>query len=153
VSRDVRDSVTQTEVLTPAGSIVHGEQREINAANLNDCSLAVVWDDIVLPDGAHIAIPKLPSADAQGYTSLAGEVDRHLAQLWGPALLVSAISAGVMLAQNPTYGGYQGCSATQEASGAITSSLASRAMQPLNSEFGPCARPSPSPSPRRSGSC
>jgi type IV secretory pathway VirB10-like protein len=122
VSHPARDQ-TLTEVLIPAGSIVHGLQNGTNAFNSNDQSLTVVWDDIELPNGAHIPVPKMNAMDATGAPGLSGEIDHHFAQIWLPAILTSAITAGVMLAQNPQYGSAQGYSGEQQASGAFASSL------------------------------
>jgi hypothetical protein len=132
VSQDARDSVTQTEVLIPMGSKLHGIERGSGQVGINDTSIIVTWDDLTLPNGAHIPLPKMPAADTQGYPGLSDEVDRHLAATWGPALAISAITAGVMLAQNPTYGGYQGYSGMQEATGAFANSLGTHATQQLN---------------------
>ena len=121
LSQDARDSVTQTEVLIPMGSKLHGIERGSGQVGINDKSIIVVWDDLTLPNGGHVPLPHLPAADAQGYPGLTDEVDRHLASTWGPALLISSITAGVMLAQHPTFGSYQGYDATQQASGAFAS--------------------------------
>jgi type IV secretory pathway VirB10-like protein len=83
VSHPVRDQ-TLTEVLIPAGSIVHGEQNGTNLANFNDRSLSVVWDDIELPNGAHIPVPKMNGMDANGSPGVSGEVDAHSPQHLAP---------------------------------------------------------------------
>ncbi len=134
VSHPVRDQ-TETEVLIPAGSIVHGEQNGTNLANFNDHSLSVVWDDIELPNGAHVPVPKMNGMDANGSPGVSGQVDTHLRSIWLPAILTSAITAGVMLAQNPTYGSAQGYSSTQQASGAFASSMGGIATNNLYSRL------------------
>jgi type IV secretory pathway VirB10-like protein len=134
VSHPVRDQ-TETEVLIPAGSIVHGEQNGTDRGNINDSSLTVVWDDIELPNGAHIPVPHMNGMNAEGAPGLNGEIDHHLAQIWLPAILTSSITAGVMLAQNPTYGSYQGYSSTQQASGAFASSIGGIATNNLASRL------------------
>jgi type IV secretory pathway VirB10-like protein len=134
VSHPVRDQ-TLTEVLIPAGSIVHGEQNGTDMGNANDSSLTVVWDDIELPNGAHIPVPQMNAMNAEGAPGLNGEIDHHAAQIWLPAILTSAITAGVMLAQNPTYGSSQGYSSTQQASGAFASSMGGIATNNLYSRL------------------
>jgi type IV secretory pathway VirB10-like protein len=133
VSEDARDTVTQTEVLIPMGSTLHGTQQGANRSNFNDNSIPVIWDEIVFPNGAHLAVPQMQGMDSEGYPGLSGQIDRHLQQIWGPALLVSGITAGVMLAQNPTYGSYQGYTASQQALGAAASNLGNRTTQQLDS--------------------
>jgi len=134
VSQDVKDSVTQTEILIPMGSKLHGFQRGAQQVQLNDTSLVVTWDDIEFPNGGHVAIPKMPGTDSEGYPGLEDIVDRHLAQTWGLFGLVSAMSAGMALATRPTYGGVNGYDPTQMAGGAFAQSLGSRAMGQFNTE-------------------
>jgi type IV secretory pathway VirB10-like protein len=132
VSENVRDTVTQTEILIPYGSKLHGMVKPAQYVNLNNTSVNVDWDSLQLPNGAEIVLPHLPAADVAGYPGLHDKVDRHLTQTWGPAVLVSAITAGMMLAQNPTYGSYQGYSSTQQASGAFANTLGGQTNASLN---------------------
>jgi type IV secretory pathway VirB10-like protein len=125
VSQDVKDSVTQTEVLIPMGSKLHGTQGGRGQLVQNDASLIVRWDDIEFPNGAHVQLGDMPGADPQGYPGFEDEVDNHYARTWTPALLVSAITAGTMLASNPTYGSSNGYNAGQEALGAGASRFGS----------------------------
>src|SRR6266851_1527420 len=85
VSQDARDSVSQTEVLIPQGSTLHGTTKGVAAlTNVNDPSLVVLWDDIALPNGGHIPLPQLPGMDASGYPGLDDQLDRHLVHQFGP---------------------------------------------------------------------
>src|SRR5216683_2957879 len=70
VSQDVKDSVTQTEVLIPMGSKLHDNQQGRAQVNQNDTSLFVAWDDIEFPNGGHIPLPKMPGTDSEGYPGL-----------------------------------------------------------------------------------
>jgi type IV secretion system protein VirB10 len=134
VSQDVKDTVTQTETLIPMGSRLHGIQRGAQQVQLNDTSIVVTWDDIEFPNGGHIPIPRMPGTDSEGYPGFEDLVDRHLAQTWGPAVLVSAITAGTMLATRPTYGGINGYDPMQQAAGSFGQTLGTRAVGGLNSE-------------------
>jgi type IV secretion system protein TrbI len=124
-SQDVKDSVTQTETLIPMGSVLHGTQGGRGQLVQNDTSLIVRWDAIVFPIGGHVAIGDMPGADPQGYPGFEDQVDNHYAKTWTPALLVSAVTAGTMLASNPTYGSSGGYNAEQEALGAGASRFGS----------------------------
>ena len=64
VSQDVKDSVTQTEVLIPMGSILHGYQQGRDQVQQNDQSLLVAWNDIEFPNGGHIQLPNMPGANS-----------------------------------------------------------------------------------------
>ena len=127
VSQDVKDSVTQTEVLIPMGSKLHGYQQGREQVNQNDTSLLVVWDDIEFPNGGHIPLPKMPGTDSEGYPGFQDLVNNHYVRTWTPALLISGITAGTMLASRPTYGGVNGYTPEQQALGAGAESLGSRA--------------------------
>ena len=135
VSQDVRDTVTQTEVLIPQGSKLHGAVSQSSTFNPNNTSVTVNWDSLQLPNGAEIALPKLPSADTEGYPGLSDKVDRHVAQTWLPSILISAITAGSMLSTTSTYGSAQGYSTPSEALGQLGSSLGSQSVGNLGLMF------------------
>jgi type IV secretory pathway VirB10-like protein len=136
VSQDVKDSVTQTEVLIPMGSKLHGYQRGRQQVERNDTSLLVTWDDIEFPNGAHIPLPHMPGADTAGYPGFADLINNHYARTWTPAVLISGITAATMLASRPTYGGINGYRPEQEALGAGAESLGTRAAGQLGAGIG-----------------
>jgi type IV secretion system protein TrbI len=136
VSQDVKDSVTQTEVLIPKGSKLHGYQRGRQQVERNDTSLLVTWDDIEFPDGAHVPLPHMPGADTAGYPGFEDLINKHYARTWTPAVLISGITAATMLASRPTYGGINGYSPEQEALGAGAESLGTRAAGQLGADIG-----------------
>jgi len=96
VSEDVKDSVTQSEVLIPQGSMLHGFQKGRSQVEQNDTGLLVEFDTLTMPNGAEIPLPKAPAADSQGYPGLSDQVDNHYVRTWSPALLIAAITAGTM---------------------------------------------------------
>jgi type IV secretion system protein TrbI len=124
VSQDVKDSVTQTEVLIPMGSKLRGYQQ--GRAQENDTSVLVAWDDIEFPNGGHIPLPRMPGTDSQGYPGFQDLVNDHYVRTWTPALVISGITAGTMLASRPTCGGVNGYFPEQQALGAGAESLGSR---------------------------
>src|SRR5216684_3979179 len=136
VSQDVKDSVTQTEVLIPMGSKLHGDQVGRQQVERNDTSLLVTWDDIEFPNGAHVPLPQMPGADTAGYPGFEDLVNNHYAHTWTPAILISGITAATMLASRPTYGGINGYSPEQEALGAGAESLGTRAAGQLGAGIG-----------------
>ncbi len=135
VSQDVKDSVTQTEVLIPMGSKLHGYQQGSEQVQTNDTSLLVAWDDIELPNGAHIELPKMPGTDPEGYPGFADLVNHHYTQIWTPAVLISAITAGTMLASRPTYGGINGYNPEQQALGTAGETLGNHAIGHLGASM------------------
>ena len=134
VSQPVKDA-TLTEVLIPAGALLHGWQDGRNQVLQNDHSILVRWDQIEYPNGGTVNLPQMPAMGPEGFAGIDGDVNHHYAQVWGPALLISAITAGVSLAQHPTYGGYQGYSPEQQAFGSGAEVLGGRAIGQLGSEM------------------
>lgn len=115
--------------------MLHGFQKGRSQVEQNDTGLLVEFDTLTMPNGAEIPLPKAPAADSQGYPGLSDQVDNHYVRTWSPALLIAAITAGTMLAQNPTYGSYQGYNAEQQALGAGASSLGGNANARLASSL------------------
>jgi len=104
IGQDVKDSVTQTYVLIPQGSKLIGSYDRDQITPQQD-RLFVIWRRIVFPNGGEIQLPDLPGTDQAGYTGFEDQVNHHYVKVWTPALLMSAISAGMMMAQSPVYAG------------------------------------------------
>ena len=97
VSRPVYDSRTQREVLIPRGSRLIGTYDNQIAAGQG--RLLVAWTRIIFPDGRSMRLPGLALADNAGQSGAKDKVDNHWRRVFGNALLLSAISAGVQLSQ------------------------------------------------------
>jgi type IV secretion system protein TrbI len=100
VSADVRDSVTQTNILIPVGSKLIGKPK-CDGLNQQSNRLQVAWRQIEFPNGGELIVPNMPGNDIAGYGGLEDEVNHHYAERWIPALLTSGISAAIMMAQSP----------------------------------------------------
>jgi type IV secretion system protein VirB10 len=97
VSRDVYDSDKQQSLLIPKGARLLGTyDHQISAGEVR---LLVAWTRLILPDGRSLGLPGLELVDRQGQTGATGQVDTHWRRVFGNALLLSAISAGVQLSQ------------------------------------------------------
>jgi type IV secretory pathway VirB10-like protein len=108
VAQDVKDSVTERNVLIPQGSKLIGNYS--NQLIPSQERLMVRWRRIVFPNGGELNLPDLTGTDAAGYAGFQDQVNDHYAKVWAPALLMSAISAGLMMSENPVsstgpYGG------------------------------------------------
>jgi type IV secretory pathway VirB10-like protein len=99
VAEDVKDSVNERDVLIPQGSKLIGTYS--NQLIPSQERLMVKWRQIVFPNGGELDLPELVGADAAGYSGFQDQVNHHYAKVWAPALLMSAISAGMMMSQNP----------------------------------------------------
>ena len=100
VAQDVKDSVTERHVLIPQGSKLIGAYS--NQLVPSQQRLMVKWRRIVFPNSGELNLPDLTGTDAAGYAGFQDQVDHHYAKIWAPALLMSAISAGMMMSDYPT---------------------------------------------------
>ncbi|MEX3581730.1 MAG: TrbI/VirB10 family protein [Burkholderia sp.] len=115
VRENVYDTKTGKYLLIPAGTkviglydsqVAYGQER-----------LVVAWNRLIYPDGSSFNLKGMPGADMGGEGGLHDEVDNHYVKIFGSAILMSLISAGVQLSQpnngnngngsyqNPTVGG------------------------------------------------
>ncbi|MBC6982858.1 TrbI/VirB10 family protein [Caulobacter sp. 17J80-11] len=88
VSRDVR-SFDGSRVLVPRGSRLIGQYR--SGLSAGQSRAFVIWNRLVRPDGSSIQLGS-PAMDAESAGGLAGQVDRHYAQRYGAAVLLSLVS-------------------------------------------------------------
>lgn len=88
VSRDVR-SFDGSRVLIPRGSRLIGQYR--SGLSAGQSRAFVIWNRLVRPDGVSIQLAS-PAMDAEGASGLGGKVDRHFAQRYGAATLLSLVS-------------------------------------------------------------
>jgi type IV secretory pathway VirB10-like protein len=96
VTRNVYDSATQRDVLIPAGTRLVGEYDDQIAYGQNRALVA--WTQMLFPDGTSVDLPGLPGADLAGQAGLSDRVDRHYGRVFGSALLLAAVGAGVEMA-------------------------------------------------------
>lgn len=129
VSRDVYDSRTQRTLLIPKGSRLIGSYDNQVAAGQG--RLLVAWTRLILPDGRSMRLPGLALADRQGNAGARGSVDNHWRRVFGNALLLSAIGAGVQLSQPTQASVLSTPSAGQVAAGAVGQELSSVALEIL----------------------
>ncbi|UPK00036.1 IncP-type conjugal transfer protein TrbI [Bradyrhizobium sp. 172] len=106
VSQNVYDSATGHHLLIPQGAKLLG--RYDSKISFGQSRVLVVWTDIIFPNGATIQIGGMAGTDAEGYGGFNDEVDSHYFQVFGSAILIAAIGAGIdmsMPASSPY--GYQ----------------------------------------------
>ena len=104
VARNVYDSQTQQVLLIPRGTRLVGTYDSQIA--LGQGRLFVAWTRMVLPDGRSLTLSGLASKDLRGQAGLTGRVDRHRLGMFGDALMLSVVGAGLALSQRgPDRGG------------------------------------------------
>jgi type IV secretion system protein VirB10 len=93
VSQDVFDTPTGRHRLIPQGSKLVG--RYSNSIVMGQSRVLVAWQRIVFPDGKALDIGAMEGVDSAGYAGFGDKVDRHYVRLFGSAILMSAIAAGL----------------------------------------------------------
>lgn len=103
VRENVYDSDTGEHLLIPQGTrlvglydhqIIYGQQRVL-----------ITWKRLILPNGSSLSLRDgMPGADGAGASGLHDHVNNHYIRIFGNALLMSVIGAGVQLSQIPQFG-------------------------------------------------
>lgn len=102
VKENVYDSKTGQHLLIPQGSrliglydssVTYGQERVLLA-----------WNRVIFPNGDSFNLQGMPGADKAGYAGFFDQVDNHYFKIFGNAILMSIISAGVQISQ-PNNGG------------------------------------------------
>lgn len=95
VTENTYDSVTGRTLLLPQGSRLIGSYDSVVAFGQSRALL--VWQRIILPDGASIRIDNVPASDTAGYAGLADRIDRHTWQLLKGVALSTLLGVGTEL--------------------------------------------------------
>ncbi|HEX6749908.1 MAG TPA: TrbI/VirB10 family protein [Longimicrobium sp.] len=94
VTRDVYDARLRV-VLIPAGAELLGTCSDQVAGG--QARLAVAWTRVRFPDGRTLALPGLPTHSTDGRSGIRDRVNNHWGRVFGTAVLLSALGAGVQL--------------------------------------------------------
>lgn len=98
ISQNVYDTATGRYLLIPQGTkaigsyssnIIYGQSR-----------LLVAWHKLIFPNGDTLDIENMQGVSQDGYTGFKDQVNNHYLRIFGSALLLSAITAGISLADN-----------------------------------------------------
>lgn len=100
VSQDVFDTATGKWKLIPQGARLVGQYASEVA--YGQSRVLVAWQRIVFPDGKAMDIGAMPGADASGQAGLRDRVNNHYVRLFGSALLMSGVTAGIAISQRET---------------------------------------------------
>jgi len=93
VSQDVFDTPTGRHRLVPQGARLIGRYNH-NVVD-GQSRVLVAWQRIVFPDGKALDIGAMEDVDSAGYAGFQDKVDRHYLRLFGSAVLMSGITAGL----------------------------------------------------------
>ena len=119
ISQNVYDTATGKYLLLPQGSRLVGSYTSDVA--YGQSRVMVAWQRIVFPDGKTLDIGAMPGADGAGYSGFNDQVDNHYLRIFGSAILMSGITAGVAYSQETNNNG--GVYAQPTASSALSEAL------------------------------
>ena len=97
VRENVYDSAAGRYLLIPQGArlqgiydsaVVYGQQRVL-----------IAWQRLIFPNGDSLSLQGMPGIDVSGYAGFTDQMNNHYGRLFGSALLMSLISAGLQLSQ------------------------------------------------------
>jgi type IV secretion system protein VirB10 len=97
VRENVYDSATGRHLLVPQGTTIVGVYDSV--VTFGQQRLLIAWQRLLFPDGTKLNIGGMPGADLLGAAGFNDEVDRHYKRIFGSALLLSVMTAGVTLSQ------------------------------------------------------
>lgn len=102
VRENVFDTVTGNYLLIPQGTRLVGQYD--SGVAFGQERVLVVWQRLIMPNGASINLEGMPGVDLTGYAGFKDKVDRHWLQLAGGVILSSIMSAAVTSSQGSQTG-------------------------------------------------
>ncbi len=118
VSQNVYDTPTGKHLLIPQGSRLVGEYS--SQVQYGQSRVFAVWQRIIYPDGKALDIGSSPGSSGAGYAGFRDRVNNHYVRIFGSAIMMSAILAGVEMTQNNSNNDSEN---TQRMSDALSESL------------------------------
>ena len=101
ISTDVYDSLTQSNLLIPAGARLLGTYKSDGGAS--NGRVNVVFSTLILPNGSAYDIgTSMVAVDGGGYSGIVGKLHRHTSRVIGAGMISSAIAALGSLASGNT---------------------------------------------------
>lgn len=90
VRSDVYDSVTQSILLIPRGSLVILPY--LNSMLVGDSRILVAGERLIFPNGKSMSLSGTPAADMQGASGIPADVDNHFYEMFKTSFMVGAAS-------------------------------------------------------------
>ncbi len=112
-TRDIYDSIGQTRLVLPRGSLAIGEYS--SDVRTGQDRLLFAFTRLVLPDGQSFDLSAFSGSDAAGRSGLPADVDNHYFRLFGTGLLIGVLADRVVAQRaipQGTNGQVSGLSAT-----------------------------------------
>ena len=102
VSQNIYDTPTRSQILIPQGTKLIGAYS--SDVGYGQHAMLVAWQRLSYPDGKTLDLGSMPGATGSGKSGLTDLVNNHYVRLFGSALLMSAITAGVTFSQQQAQG-------------------------------------------------
>jgi type IV secretion system protein TrbI len=134
VRQPVYDSLNPNLVLIPQGARLIGQYSSDVA--YGQSRVLVVWNRLIYPNGATIALMGMPGTDGLGQAGLGDEVDNHTLRIFGSALLISSLGVAGQLSQPQNTSVLTTPSAGQQAAAATATKLDDVGTQMLQKNLG-----------------
>ncbi|WP_297879984.1 TrbI/VirB10 family protein [uncultured Campylobacter sp.] len=98
VSQNVYDTATGEYLLIPQGTKVVGAY----SSNIiyGQSRILIAWNKLIFPNGDTLDIENMQGTSPDGYSGFTDQVDNHYFRIFGSAFLMSAITAGISLADH-----------------------------------------------------
>ena len=98
VRNNVYDTATGNQLLIPQGTRLVGTYA--SEVPYGQSRLFIAWNRLVFPNGASLDIETMPGVDMTGKAGFNDKVNNHYLRIFGNALLLSLIVAGVNVSQS-----------------------------------------------------
>lgn len=98
VSQNIYDTATGKYLLIPQGSRLNGTYS--SEVSFGQARAMVAWQRIIFPDGKALDIGSMPGTDSAGYGGLNDRVNNHYLRIFGSAVLLSGVTAGISYSQD-----------------------------------------------------
>ncbi len=98
VAQDVYDTPTGRHLLIPQGSRLVGEYS--SQIQYGQSRVFAVWQRIIFPDGKALDLGSMPGSTGAGYAGFRDRVNNHYVRIFGSAIMMSGILAGVEMTQD-----------------------------------------------------
>ena len=98
VSQNIYDTATGKYLLIPQGSRLNGTYS--SDVSFGQARVMVAWQRIIFPDGRSLDIGSMPGTDSAGYGGLNDLVNNHYLRIFGSAVLLSGVTAGISYSQD-----------------------------------------------------
>lgn len=132
VSQDVYDTATGKYLLIPQGTRLIGLYS--NEVSYGQDSVLVAWQRLIFPDGKALDIGSMPGGDSAGFAGFHDQVNNHYVRIFGSALLMSGVVAGITYSQNPSQSGAFG-QPTQPTAGSVMSAALGQELGQVTSQM------------------